>query len=52
MEGENLLLNPADSQVPAIIILERVDSPQVLDFHTLPSRLDTNVLFRDASMAW
>jgi PAB-dependent poly(A)-specific ribonuclease subunit 2 len=42
----------ADSwKIPAIIVLERVDSVQVLNFDAIPTKLDNEVLFKDVSVA-
>lgn len=39
-------------KVPAIIMLERRDSGQLLDYSRLPKTLDHEVLFKDHNMAW
>ncbi|WVR04297.1 PAB-dependent poly(A)-specific ribonuclease subunit PAN2 [Kwoniella sp. DSM 27419] len=39
-------------KVPAVIILERVDSADLLNLASLPRQLDTAVLFKDESIAW
>lgn len=38
-------------KVPAVIILERVDTASVLTYNTLPTQLDTEVLFTDHNIA-
>jgi len=42
---------PDTWKVPAVIILERVDSGEVLNFDAIPTKLDTEVLFKDVSVA-
>lgn len=39
-------------KVPAVIILERVDAASVLSYASLPTELDTSVLFTDHNIAW
>ncbi|WVQ97692.1 PAB-dependent poly(A)-specific ribonuclease subunit PAN2 [Kwoniella sp. CBS 9459] len=39
-------------KVPAVIILERVDSENLIDLGGLPRQLDPEVLFKDVSIAW
>ncbi|KAL7423333.1 poly(A)-specific ribonuclease [Cryptotrichosporon argae] len=39
-------------KVPAVIFLERVDAPRVLQLDTLPTHLDPAVLFKDLNLAW
>jgi PAB-dependent poly(A)-specific ribonuclease subunit 2 len=38
-------------KIPAVIVLERVDSGEVLDFSRMPTQLDSAALFKDVSVA-
>jgi PAB-dependent poly(A)-specific ribonuclease subunit 2 len=49
---EEVFRLPDQWKVPSVIILERVDSADVLDFSAIPSQLDPTVLFKDVSVAW
>ena len=39
-------------KVPAVIILERKDQSNVLDFSGVPSALDPSVLYKDVTVSW
>ncbi|WVQ83826.1 PAB-dependent poly(A)-specific ribonuclease subunit PAN2 [Cryptococcus sp. DSM 104549] len=43
---------PDSWKVPAVIILERVDSASLLSLDRLPKALDKEALFKDVSIAW
>jgi hypothetical protein len=55
MEGQcpTRRLSYTDSwQEPAVVLLERVDSEDIVTLDALPKGLDTAILSRDVSIAW
>lgn len=49
---DEVLSFPDQWKVPAVIILERENTEELLNFEVLPKELDREILFKDVSIAW
>lgn len=49
---DEVLSFPDQWKVPAVIILERENTEELLNLEVLPKELDREILFKDVSIAW